>query len=154
LSAVWVCSCDVGDFGRTSRPYVVYDGRRLPFGDEAFDTTLLLLTLHHCDDPERVLDEARRVTRHRLIVTESIFENRWDRFWLDLLDRHLNARRHGGAMNVPLAFRRPDEWRALFAAHGIALVQTRWLGGWWERLVHHPILFVLDARTALASTPP
>ena len=140
----WAYSCDVGAFRRPPGAYVVYDGARLPFGAGAFDTTLILLALHHCDDPEGVLDEALRVTRRRLIVMESVFRNRLDRFWLDLLDGHLNARRHGGAMNVPLAFRTPDGWLALFASLGLRLVEMRWLGTWWERLVHHPALFVLE----------
>lgn len=147
---VWVCSCDVGPFRQTASPYLIYDGRDLPFADATFDTTLLLLTLHHCHDPERVLDEALRVTRHRLIVTESVFRNRADRLWLVLLDRRLNARRHGGAMNTPLKFRTSDEWRALFAARGLRLTRTDCLGSWWERLVHHPVLFVLDAASSLA----
>jgi len=151
---VWVCACDVGRFRQTPGPYVVYDGERLPFPDDAFDTTMLLLTLHHCADPERVLDEALRVTRHRLIVTESVFRNRVDRFWLHLLDGRLNARRHGGAMNVPLSFRTAEGWRALFAARGLRLVQTRCIGAWWERLVHHPVLFVVDTQTsAVPQTP-
>jgi SAM-dependent methyltransferase len=144
---VWVCACDVGPFSLTRGPYVVYDGERLPFPDDAFDTTLLLLTLHHCADPDRVLDEALRVTRYRLIVTESVFRNRVDRFWLHLLDGRLNACRHGGAMNVPLAFRPAAEWHALFDAHSLRLVQTCWIGAWWERLLHHPVLFVLDVQT-------
>ena len=144
LRGGWVCSCDVGPFRRTPGAYVVYDGARLPFCDGAFDTTFLLLTLHHCDDAERVLDEALRVTRHRLIVTESVFRHRLDRFWLHLLDGRLNARRHGGAMNVPLAFRTPDAWRALFASRGLRLIEMRWLGSRWERLIHHPVLFALE----------
>ena len=141
----WGCSCDVGSFRRTPGPYAVYDGARLPFRDGAFDTTLILLALHHCDDPDGVLDEALRVTRHRLIVMESVFRNRLDRFWLERLDGRLNARRHGGGMNVPLAFRTPDGWRRVCSRRaGLRVIETRWLGSWWERLVHHPALFVLE----------
>ncbi len=140
----WTVSCDVGDFHRVSGPYVVYDGERLPFRDGAFGTTLILLALHHCSDPEGVLDEAVRVTRQRLIVMESVFRNPLDRFWLELLDGRLNVRRHGGAMNVPLAFRTPEGWRALFASRGLSLIEMQWLGAWWERFVHHPALFVLE----------
>jgi SAM-dependent methyltransferase len=140
----WACSCDVGPFRRAPGAYVVYDGTRLPFRDDTFDTTLILLTLHHCDDPARVLDEALRVTRRRLIVVESVFRNRLERFWLDRLDGRLNARRHGGAMLPASGFRTPEGWRALFASRGLRAVETRWLGPWWERLVHHPALFVLE----------
>jgi SAM-dependent methyltransferase len=147
----WVCSVDVGRFRRAGGPYVVYDGTRLPFGDGAFDTTLLLLTLHHCAAPEAVLDEALRVTARRLIVTESVYRSRAERFWLDLLDGRLNGYRHGGKMNVPFAFRPPEEWRRLFETRGLRVVETRWLGSKWERLVHQPLLFVLDRSLICAS---
>ncbi|MGH7354250.1 MAG: class I SAM-dependent methyltransferase [Candidatus Rokuibacteriota bacterium] len=143
---------DVGPFARAPVPdsvrYVVYDGERLPFGDGAFDTTLLLLTLHHCEKPEAVLDEALRVTRARLIVTESVYRNRLDRFWLDLLDGRVNRLRHGGRMPAPSAFRRPEEWRALFDSRGLEVVATAWLGGRLERLIHHPQLYAIDVRGA------
>ncbi|PYO19847.1 MAG: hypothetical protein DMD88_14015 [Candidatus Rokuibacteriota bacterium] len=143
-AAVWACAVDVGPFRLATEPYVVYDGARLPFGDGAFDTTLLSLALHHAETPEAVLDEAVRVTRGRLLVVESVYRDRVERFWLDLLDGHLNRHRHGGRMNVPLAFRRPAEWRALFESRGLRVVATDWLGSRLERLVHHPLLYVLD----------
>jgi SAM-dependent methyltransferase len=135
-------------------PFVCYDGIRLPFPAATFDTTVLLLTLHHCARPDEVLDEALRVTRHRLLVTESVFRNRLDRFWLDCLDRRVNRWRHGGAMPVPLAFRSPAGWQALFASRGLRLRETWWLGAWWERLVHHPLLFVLDTPAGTGSGTP
>jgi SAM-dependent methyltransferase len=146
-SGLWACGADVGAFPRTVVPYVVYDGERLPFKDLAFDTTLLLLTLHHCAKPEAVLDEALRVTRRRVIVTESVHRTRCDRFWLDLLDGRLNRLRHGGRMPPALAFRRAEEWHALFASRGLEIRATAWLGGRLERLVHHPRLFVLDVKS-------
>jgi SAM-dependent methyltransferase len=138
------CGTDVGPFARVAGAYVVYDGTRLPFKDAAFDTTLLLLTLHHCEKPEAVLDEALRVTRARLIVTESVFRNRLDRFWLDLLDGRFNRLRHGGRMPTPLGFRRAEGWRRLFESRGLELRTTLWLGGRLERLIHHPVAFVLS----------
>jgi len=138
------CGADVGAFARTAVPYVVYDGARLPFGDAAFDTTLLLLTLHHCAKPEAVLDEAVRVTGTRLIVTESVVRNRLDRFWLDRLDGRFNRLRHDGLMPVALGFRSAHEWRALFASRGLTVIDERRLGGRLERLIHHPVLFVLN----------
>lgn len=142
--AGWRCAADVGAFGRAPVPYVVYDGARLPFADGAFDTTLLLLVLHHCAAPDAALDEAVRVTRARLVVTESVYRNRRDRFWLDLLDGRVNRLRHGGRMAVPRAFRAPGAWRTLFESRGLRVAETRWLGSRWERLVHHPFLYVLD----------
>ena len=141
----WRVTCaDVGPFAQGDGAYVVYDGTRLPFADAAFDTTLLLLTLHHCENPETVLDEALRVTKVRLVVTESVYRTRLDRFWLDLLDGRFNRLRHGGRMPTPLGFRRAQDWQALFASRGLESIATRWLGGRLERLIHHPVAFVLD----------
>ncbi len=138
------CAVDVGAFGLVPCPYVVYDGARLPFGVDAFDTTLISLALHHAETPEALLDEAVRVTRSRLLVVESVYRNWRERFWLDRLDGRLNGYRHGGRMNVPLAFKRPEEWRALFESRGLRVAATAWLGSRWERLIHHPLLYVLD----------
>ena len=144
LHGTWVCSADIGTFRRPPGLYVTYDGIRLPFIDDAFDTTLTLLTLHHCEHPELVLDEAVRVTRGRLIVIESVYRNRRERFWLDMLDHRLNRYRHHGEMSMPVSFRRPEEWGNLFESRGLRTIETVWLGPWWERLVHHPLLFVLS----------
>jgi SAM-dependent methyltransferase len=153
LTGIWSCSVDVGAFRRVAVPYVTYDGSRLPFSDDAFDTSLTLLTLHHCSDPEAVFDEVLRVTRRRLIVIESVYRNRLERFWLDRLDGWLNRYRHRGAMSVPLLFKTPEEWMRLFTSRGLRAVETRWLGRWWERLVHHPLLCVLD-KVAISSGLP
>jgi SAM-dependent methyltransferase len=135
---------DVGAFRKTRVPYVVYDGRRLPFAAGRFDTAVVLLTLHHCVDPDRVVDEALRVARYRVIITESVYRNALDLWWLHRLDHRLNGRRHGGGMPGPFRFRRAEEWAASFARPGVVVRPAQWLGSWWERLVHHPVLFVLD----------
>ncbi|HEV8583376.1 MAG TPA: methyltransferase domain-containing protein [Methylomirabilota bacterium] len=144
---VSVCSADVGAFGRAGGAYAVYDGARLPFGDATFDTTLILLTLHHCAHAPRVLDEAVRVTRRRLVVVESVVRNPLDLFWLRLLDGPVNTLRHHGGMAPATRFRSPQEWRALFEARGLGCVAARRLGSRWERLVHHPLLWALDVQT-------
>jgi hypothetical protein len=122
----------------------VYDGRHLPFRDAIFDTTLILLTLHHCAAPEATLDEAIRVTRGRLIIIESAYRSALQRFWLDTLDGRLNRFRHGGAMAPALAFGTPERWGELFASRRLRTIATCWLGSRWERLVHHPLLYVLE----------
>ena len=105
-TGIWTCAVDLGCYQRLPVPYLIYDGTGLPFGDATFDTTLISLALHHCADPEAVLDEALRVTRSRLIILESVYRNRWERFCLERLDGWLNRYRHGGEMCLPLAFKR------------------------------------------------
>jgi ubiquinone/menaquinone biosynthesis C-methylase UbiE len=143
-TGIWTCAVDIGRYQRPPGPYLIYDGARLPFVDAMFDTTLISLALHHCADPEGVLDEALRVTCFRLIILESVYRNRWQRFCLEHLDSWLNRYRHGGKMQTPLAFKRPEEWQQVFDARALQIVDRRWLGSRWERLVHQPLLFVLE----------
>jgi len=146
LTPAWTCAADVGPFQLAQGPFAICDGARLPFAEATFDTTLISFVLHHCERPEAVFAEAVRVTRARLLVIESVYRSRVEHFWLDLLDRQLNRHRHDGRMNVPLAFRRPEEWQALFESHSLRVVAKEWLGSRVERLVHHPLLFAIDKR--------
>jgi SAM-dependent methyltransferase len=53
---------------RKKLPFVIYDGRNLPFGDSEFDVSILNETLHHCEDPESVLIESRRVAKSIYVI--------------------------------------------------------------------------------------
>lgn len=54
-------------------PVIIYDGKKLPFDDNQFDNSLLITVLHHADNPKKVLEEARRVTKGNIIVMEDVF---------------------------------------------------------------------------------
>src|SRR5262245_14481042 len=92
---IWACAVDIGPYQRVPVPYLIYDGARLPFDDATFDTTLISLALHHCTDPEAVLDEALRVTGARLIILELVYRHRWERCCLERLDGWVSRYRHG-----------------------------------------------------------
>jgi SAM-dependent methyltransferase len=47
----------------------LYNGERLPMPDNAVDTVVLIEVIEHLEDPARVLREARRVARERVLVT-------------------------------------------------------------------------------------
>ena len=138
-----VMLADVVDFNRTDLPHVVYDGRRLPLADDAFDVTLLVFVLHHAEDAGAVLREARRVTAGRVLVIESVFEGPWERRWLEAADRLANRLRSGGRMRGQEDFlhvRQAADWREVFAAQGFRVVGEERRGGWW----HRQRLFVLE----------
>ena len=133
---------DVLDLNRTSLPHVRYDGQTLPFEDDAFDVTLLYFVLHHTQDPERVLAEALRVTRQRVIVAESVYEGVWDRRLLTVLDQWANRLRSGGAMEAQeahLHFKTTDAWRQVFREAGADVLEEKRRGRW----VHKQALFAL-----------
>ena len=53
---------------RKELPFVIYDGKILPFNNLEFDVSILNETLHHCEDPDSVLIEARRVARSVYLI--------------------------------------------------------------------------------------
>jgi ubiquinone/menaquinone biosynthesis C-methylase UbiE len=60
---------DINDIRKRKKlPFVIYDGRNLPFSDSEFDVSILNETLHHCKDPESVLSEARRVAESVYVI--------------------------------------------------------------------------------------
>ena len=116
---------DVCDMNRTDLPHVTYDGHTLPFGDKTFDMTVLYFVLHHTEEPERVLDEAFRVTRNQVVVVESVYTTRWGRKVLTLLDIAANRLRSGGLMNAQeehLGFKKAHDWRDIFREKGAKVV--------------------------------
>ncbi len=44
-----------------------FDGTHIPFPDGAFDVVMFVDVLHHTDEPETLLREARRVARHGVV---------------------------------------------------------------------------------------
>ena len=131
---------DVYDANQTDLPNVVYNGRDVPFPDDAFDTTTISLVLHHCYNFERVLQEAIRVTRRRLLVAESVYRTRFEKWTLWTADTLFNGARSGGAMPRTLCFKRVDQWRRIFAEHDLTAIEEIDLSCG----IHRHAVFVLD----------
>jgi ubiquinone/menaquinone biosynthesis C-methylase UbiE len=65
-------------FARENNPgpdYRVIDSAQLPFGDSEFDFVIFTYVLHHVDDLERTIAEAKRVGRHVIIYECCAFEH-------------------------------------------------------------------------------
>jgi SAM-dependent methyltransferase len=81
---------DVRDlsFVDSVRP-VIYDGNKIPFGDEKFDKSLILTVLHHAPEPEKILQEAKRVSR-KIIIIEDVYSNSFHKWMTYFFDSLLN----------------------------------------------------------------
>ncbi len=54
----------------TQTPVRPFDGKTIPYDDNSFDVVMFVDVLHHTDDPEILLREARRVARHSVILKD------------------------------------------------------------------------------------
>lgn len=97
-------------------PVDLYDGQRFPLADAGVDVVMFVDVLHHTDDPNVLLREARRVARKCVIVKD----HRRDGFLagpiLRVMDWVGNAA-HG--VRLPYNYLSEREWRAAFSAAGL-----------------------------------
>jgi SAM-dependent methyltransferase len=134
-----VTLCDIRAANRTSLPYVIYDGRELPFDADWFETTIVVFALHHCDAQEVLLSEAARVTKDRIVILESIYDKSFDRWLLTRMDRLANFIRSHGEMDRHVYFRSFEGWIDFIESKGLAIrLAKRW------GIIHRQALIVID----------
>jgi len=109
------CSCcgvDVSpemiDFAKEHNPgpsYRVADSAKLPFDENQFDFVIFNYVLHHVDDLENTIREAKRVGRHVIIYEAACFEHQP----LKSLSRLFWKLTDGGH-----GYKSLSEWKSLF----------------------------------------
>ncbi len=98
---------DVIDKNKTSLKLTLYDGEKLPFKSNSFDTVLLIYVLHHCSKPIKVLKECLRVSKKNVII----FEDADPTLFTKIMDYSFNTIR---GVKAPLKFKKINEWIRLF----------------------------------------
>lgn len=66
-------------------PLVIYDGKKLPFKNEAFETVIAFYVFHHCQDVWESFSECLRVGK-RLLFIEAIPRNKFEVYLMSLMD--------------------------------------------------------------------
>lgn len=139
---------DVTEFGnRTHRfPFVrMADPLHVPLADGSVDAVLMLFVLHHVErwpDQERLVREAARVARRRVVVIEDTPTSRVDRAFNVAWDWALNLR-HG--VPKPFTFRSAEGWRRAFERAGLTVAHAETYRARWPTLMtYHHTVFALD----------
>lgn len=63
-------------YKKTDLKIELYDGGKIPYQDNSFDTVLVVFVLHHCENPNLTLEEAVRVSQNKVIVFKDTFETK------------------------------------------------------------------------------
>jgi len=117
---------------------LVYDGQTLPFEDDQFDISMLLVILHHTRDPKEIIQEAMRVSK-RLIILEDIFRNPVEQYMTYAMDCLLNQEFRGH----PHSNKTDEQWKSLFEELNLTLRDTK-----YSRLAtFRHALYYLEKRT-------
>jgi SAM-dependent methyltransferase len=100
-----------------------YNGRDLPFPDGSFEAVVLVDVLHHCDDPQRVLDEAVRVAARQVVIKDHLAFGSKSRWVLRVMDRIGNAKEAFDARATYFSF---DQWIAMVDRAKARFVSFEW----------------------------
>jgi len=105
---------------------IIYDGKCLPFPDQSFDTSLLLMVLHHTPDPSVVFSEAARVGKE-LVIIETVYKKLLDKIITVLFDS-LGNLQLGFFWN---SYCRDEDWKIFFKSKGYSVEASQYHRDWW-----------------------
>ena len=114
----------------THIPVVSFDGQHIPFDADNFDVVMFVDVLHHTNDPEILLREARRVARQAVVLKDHTRNGFLAGPTLRLMDWVGNAP-HGIAL--PYNYWPERRWRDAFDRIGLTP------GVWLNRLDLYPV---------------
>lgn len=96
-------------------PLIYSPGDPLPFPDDSFDLVYAIDVLHHCDSPQRYLDELARVSRRFILIKDHTYAGPLGYLALAILDE-LGNRRFG--IPSPQHYQRGRQWSDHLLARG------------------------------------
>ena len=104
--------------GLSNLAFLIYDGVRLPFGDDQFETVVCRYAFHHLPRPEISLEELRRTVRKggRLLLADAIRNDDDD---VDFINCFQEKRRDGH-----IRMHRQAELIGMINRHGFKLVEV------------------------------
>lgn len=130
-------------------PLVVYDGKRLPFADGAFDVAVIGFVLHHTSEPVALLAEVARVAR-RVVLLEDVPQSPSEQLRVKAMDSLLNWE----FRNHPHANLSHTEWKDAFGRCGLTCIYDVKLDGSLMGRVMCNRGFVLDSTATVSPRAP
>jgi len=96
---------------KTHIPVTLYDGNKLPFSDNFFNCIVFIDVLHHTNEPEILLAEAKRVSRKTIIIKDHYCNNLFAYYRLKFMD-WVGNKFYG--VNLPYNYYSKIRWHNLY----------------------------------------
>ncbi len=101
---------------------IIYNGKKFPFDNKSFDTSLILFVLHHAAEPVNLIKEAKRVSKKRIIIKEDIYRNQVELFLTKVGDSIVNFE----FFNHPHNNLKDSQWKKIFKQLDLKLVKVKY----------------------------
>jgi ubiquinone/menaquinone biosynthesis C-methylase UbiE len=128
---------DVHDARTLPIDFSVFDGRSIPFDDNAVDHVVLSFVLHHCNDPMALMKECRRVARRSVIAFEDLPETRVEK---TLTKVHIGLFKLAYRLESAGDYRTALEW---LGANSTDVVETPLPLDWFDVLYRVPHIMLV-----------
>ena len=97
-------------------PHKLFDGQKIPFHNNEVDVCLFIDVLHHTQDMSALLNEAKRVAKHSVIIKDHVCETKYDFLMLKIMD-WIGNKPHG--IDLPYNYKSKKEWEEIFRECGL-----------------------------------
>jgi len=124
----------------TELPFKMFNGKELPYPDNSFDVCLFIGVLHHVENQDKLLKEARRVARKKIIIFEDIFFSKIGKLWIKVRDVVGNIPEELN-MNFAFKFNNLSRWKNIFKKLHLKILYSKIFFNHF-RMTHH-VIFVL-----------
>jgi len=116
---------DVVDFKNSDKniDFKKYDGKKIPFKDNAFDTIISFYVFHHCDNALESYKECLRVAK-RVIFIESVKRTPLEVPMMMFLDWIFNIWK-SKEISLPFQFYSEKEWEREFKKNKVKKIKKR-----------------------------
>ncbi|OIO42394.1 SAM-dependent methyltransferase [Candidatus Pacearchaeota archaeon CG_4_9_14_3_um_filter_35_19] len=121
-------------------PIEKYDGGRIPFKKNYFDCVMLIDVLHHDEEIDEVIKEAKRVSKKYILIKDHYWSNWFDFKILQMAD-YIGNKPFG--VRLPYNFLRMEQWKKIFKSNKLKILdEEKYRDGAFSLIKH--VIFKLE----------
>ena len=100
----------------------LYGGKQIPFQGPSVEIVLLIFVMHHTINPVELLQEAKRISKKRIIIKEDIYRNEKEKLMTYISDCFVNFE----FLNHPHSNKSDPEWKTVFSNLNLNLISCKY----------------------------